>query len=212
MLRLIFLIIPVYMLYLCCPLFPGDPGSPCSNGIQEYGSNCLPDPDHSFIPDTSIIQAVCIEGSITSEDIFQILNDDMNQPESPVREYCFTNPDSCELLKLIQHPGTGFGKIQEIGVEKYASASNSQPPVARLKINHFQTESGIRLGISKADLIKRKGIPDADEYDQKMNVCSYFLNDADEKFLKRYNMPSYYARYCFRNDILIKFAFGFEYP
>lgn len=210
---MIYIIVPVCMLYLFGPLSPGDLKLPCNSGMQEHGRNCPFDLFRSFIPDTSIVQAVCIADRITSEEILRLLRDVESQSESPViREYRFTNPDSSEFLKLVQYPGTGFGKIDEIEVEKPASALKHQPPVTKINISHFQTESGIRLGVSKADLIKIKGIPDTDENIKNINICSYVVNGNDNKFLKRYNMPSYHAGYSFQNDRLIKFTFGFGYP
>lgn len=51
-----------------------------------------------------------------------------------------------------------------------------------------------------------------DDFDGNL-VLKYVNEDYDHsKFLQRWRYPKYYAWYKFKEDKLIRFRFGFEYP
>ena len=62
-------------------------------------------------------------------------------------------------------------------------------------------------------VIEKKGKPfEVNNKDDKV-VLRYNTDEKNgSEFLKKYNMPFYFAEYIFKNNILVKFAFGFEYP
>jgi hypothetical protein len=65
------------------------------------------------------------------------------------------------------------------------------------------------LGISFDDVKKIKG----DNFTKTGNIVVYEISDYEKsKFLKRYNMPFYLLNLEFKDDILIKYSFGFSYP
>ena len=71
------------------------------------------------------------------------------------------------------------------------------------------TESGIKLGISKKDLIKIKG----NNFVETNHVLRYEISDYEKShFLEKYNLPIYFAEYTFDQDKLSKIYSGFEYP
>lgn len=78
--------------------------------------------------------------------------------------------------------------------------------------NIFESENKIKLGITVGDLRSIKGEPY--KITTKQTTCFYYKIDDYEnsEFLNRYNYPSYYANYEFKNGYLIEFSFGFEYP
>jgi hypothetical protein len=43
-------------------------------------------------------------------------------------------------------------------------------------------------------------------------IIVYAINDPKHALLMRSGMPSYFARYAFKDDRLAWFRFGFEYP
>lgn len=79
--------------------------------------------------------------------------------------------------------------------------------------NNFKTESGLRLGLSLADVIRIKG----KEYEQQKSgdymVLSYKIEDFENSlFLKEYNMSGYFIEIMLKDDIVRKITFGFFYP
>ena len=77
-----------------------------------------------------------------------------------------------------------------------------------------KTESGIKIGISKKELLAIKGDDFTNKQVGNQEVLSYKIDDfSSSSFLKKYNMPVYFAEYWFTNDDrLVKYKFGFEYP
>lgn len=73
----------------------------------------------------------------------------------------------------------------------------------------FSTENGIKLGISKEDLLKIKG----NNFVEEGDVIKYTLDDFNNSsFLQKYNLPIYFSNYTFKYNKLIEIYFGFEYP
>ena len=78
-----------------------------------------------------------------------------------------------------------------------------------LSENHFQTESGLKLGLSKDSLVMLKG----DKYIllEKDSIVRYSL-DMSSEFVKRYNSPGYFIEAKIRDNRIIRLKYGFEYP
>ncbi len=78
----------------------------------------------------------------------------------------------------------------------------------------FKTESGIKIGMSKKELLEIKGDSFLKKQVNGQEVLSYRIDDfSSSAFLKKYNMPAYFAEYWFTNDNrFFKYKFGFEYP
>lgn len=76
----------------------------------------------------------------------------------------------------------------------------------------FRTESGLKLGISLNELVKKKG----QNYEISFDVDStlvYKLNtNTESNFLTRYNMPGYFMEFKIKNNKVRKILFGFDYP
>ncbi len=119
----------------------------------------------------------------------------------------FTDKYKKIKLKLVTFPGSGYNDIYQFSVE-YISNTDK---LNTISYDDFITESQIKLGITKLELIKIKG----DNYSIENNIIKYIISqesDKGKKFLKKYNMPYYYAHYTFEKDTLIKMDFGFIYP
>jgi len=118
-----------------------------------------------------------------------------------------------EILTLNHHPGDGRNDISIFKVEK-SDKTNSNFKV--LNIDTFESEKGIKLGVSK-EFVKtklgncNKEILHSDSYIELLYRIEQ-PNDSEMKLLEKYNMPVYYATYKFLNNKLIEFEFGFEYP
>ena len=117
----------------------------------------------------------------------------------------FTNENKTEVLKLYLFYGTKRNELYQAEISPYDKKTISNP----IKYKNFFTESGIKLGISKKDLIKIKG----NNFVETNHVLRYEISDYEKShFLKKYNLPIYFAEYTFDQDKLSKIYFGFEYP
>ena len=117
----------------------------------------------------------------------------------------FTNENKTEILKLYLFYGTKRNEFYQVEISPYDKKTVPNPT----KYKNFSTESGIKLGISKKDLIKIKG----NNFVETNHVLRYEISDYEKShFLEKYNLPIYFAEYTFDQDKLSKIYFGFEYP
>ena len=117
----------------------------------------------------------------------------------------FTNENKTEILKLYLFYGTKKNEFYQAEISPYDKKIVPNPT----KYKNFSTESGIKLGISKKDLIKIKG----NNFVETNHVLRYEISEYEKShFLEKYNLPIYFAEYTFDQDKLSKIYFGFEYP
>jgi len=129
----------------------------------------------------------------------------------------FLNPDISinELfIKDYESSDKIIGIDNIIDLNEKSDKTNSNFKV--LNIDTFESEKGIKLGVSK-EFVKtklgncNKEILHSDSYIELLYRIEQ-PNDSEMKLLEKYNMPVYYATYKFLNNKLIEFEFGFEYP
>ncbi|HEX5055431.1 MAG TPA: hypothetical protein VFX02_02930 [Gammaproteobacteria bacterium] len=119
--------------------------------------------------------------------------------------FWFSNDDDSETLAVFIHPEDTVFNAAEILV-RASLPKESFPKFLGLK-GAFETEKGIKLGITAEDVIKILGKPTAIKGD------AYLYRVEDSKYLlDTYNLPIYYGEYTFNEGRLIGFKFGFEYP
>lgn len=128
-------------------------------------------------------------------------------------EYHYYSNNGSETLTLTQHPGDSKFQISIIKVENSNKGSNSY---RILNFNSFKTQNGIKLGMSKNQIIEKLGKCYA-PIDSTNNYIEIYYRiqapkDTKSKILENYNMPVYYASYKLRDDKLDNYEFGFEYP
>lgn len=127
--------------------------------------------------------------------------------------YNFSTPDKKEILSVTVHPGDYYSQVSIFQV-RYAD--NKTFKAASLSINHFATEKYIKLGLTKNEVVAMLGhCYSTSDSTNKSITINYRLEspkDSRTKLLERQNMPTYYGTYVFRNDKLVEFEFGFEYP
>jgi hypothetical protein len=124
----------------------------------------------------------------------------------------YYNKSKKEILTLVSFPGGIKNSFQEIYI-RYAKNSEKEFVNHLNNIPFFITGKGIKLGISKKSLISLLG----DNYkigsDNNIEILSYTFEEGNyHSFLDEYGLPLYYGMYTFKNDKLINFSFGFEYP
>lgn len=127
--------------------------------------------------------------------------------------YYFQTDDKKQILGVTVHPGDGYSQVSIFQV-KYLD--NSKAKATPLAINQFATEKGIRLGLTKSEVISKLGncytTSDGTKDIIEINYRIEAPQDSKTKFLQRQNMPIYYATYKFKSDKLIEYEFGFGYP
>ncbi|WP_143147352.1 hypothetical protein [Chishuiella changwenlii] len=117
----------------------------------------------------------------------------------------FVNNLNTEKFTVYFFYGSTYDEFYQFKIEYL----NNEKFYNYLQYDNFITESGIKLGLSKKDLIKIKG----NNYKENNNVIKYIISDYESSpFLQKYNLPAYFSEYTFINGKLIKIYFGFEYP
>jgi len=156
------------------------------------------------------INGIYLEDSMST---IKILGRSIMKPKDDFTGTHYYNKSKSEILSIIYHPGDYWYCFSEFKI--FISPKNFKDSITTLhNISHFVTGKGVHLGISRDKLIAILG----KNYEVLKNsegekIIKYSLTDFDnDSFLKFYNTPSYYGEYIFQRNILIKCAFGFEYP
>jgi hypothetical protein len=127
--------------------------------------------------------------------------------------YRFYSKLESEILTLTQHPGDSKNQISIIKVEKSDKPNGG---FKELNFDSFTTEKGIKLGLTKKEIIEKLGHCYSPIDSTKDYIELYYVieqpKDSKSKILENNNMPKYFASYKLWNDRLEQFEFGFEYP
>jgi hypothetical protein len=123
------------------------------------------------------------------------------------------NLDKSKFLNLTVHSGDYYNQVSifEVGYSTEILKGDKF-----LSYDDFQTEKGIKLGLTKDEIIKTFGncyeTRDSTMIGIKLVYRIELPQDTKNNFLSNQNMPIYYAEYEFEKDKLIRYEFGFEYP
>ncbi|WP_417940985.1 hypothetical protein [Flavobacterium sp. RS13.1] len=127
--------------------------------------------------------------------------------------HVFYSNDKKQKLGLTVHPGDSYS---EVSIFNISYADKSKLNLRQINSEEFKTEKGIKLGISKRQIIEKLGtcyvVKDISKNSIELNYRLELPNDSKTKILKTNNMPIYYASYKLTNDKLENIEFGFEYP
>ncbi len=135
------------------------------------------------------------------------------EDESGLSQAVFTNAAETEVLKLYMHPGDKSGAFREAEVLATGDL-DADVDATVLDTPQFRTGRGIKLGMTRKDVLERFGACAATgSTEGGADVIRYEITDiATSDLLKAQNMPLYYAEYAFEEDKLVRFVFGFSYP
>ena len=136
------------------------------------------------------------------------------QPDDPdaIRpRMALCNHDKREKLIIDFYERDTSSVISELHVERVLTP-HVDCIVPPQHIEHFDSGKGIHLGMSKKEVtdILGKGYKEHPHTDEQ--VISYRIDDKDSIMLQRHNAPAYYGQYHFKDNRLIKFEMGFEFP
>lgn len=157
-----------------------------------------------FVPDSTINGLLKLRDPESFTDFFGKGVSIKDDPSSPYPYYIAISKDEKKFIKVNQFYGDAKYQISIIEV---GYTNNLVSKKNHLKYTQFETESGIKLGMSRKNIINIKGEPDS----IVDNQYKYSLSEKNS-FVKRNLMPSYFAIYSFENDTLINFQFGFDFP
>lgn len=165
--------------------------------------------DH-FNPDISINKEVFLHNPISVENVFNIYLS-MNQDDDFPYVYMI-NRKKEQYLKMVFFPGDVKNSISQFEVGYVSNIKNDTLNHIAL-MDTFFTESGIFLGLSEEDVLRIKGNRCEKIQSNDTLVMKYIIDNYDTSdFLKKYNMPVYFAEYWIVKNKVIRFKFGFEYP
>lgn len=141
--------------------------------------------------------------------------------------YVFISQNGSQTAAFRTHPGDVVNSYNEIEVryrrigqkqlfakeESYYIGREGTPPA--LPTEAFVSGSGIKLGMTKADVVKRIGrCFKVIKTRGQAETIRYEVEDESAQLpvLKGANMPSYYAEYQFERGKLVRFRIGHDYP
>jgi hypothetical protein len=130
--------------------------------------------------------------------------------EAPLPKASFASADGTQILTVFTHPGS-VGDIAEVRV---AYGKRTSLKISKLGVQTFSTGKGIELGLSEAKVTSILGTPLRSSTKGVFRTIEYRIEDRPKAsaFLTHYGMPIYYGVYTFKNDQLVAFQYGFEYP
>ncbi|RYG50619.1 MAG: hypothetical protein EOO01_10315 [Chitinophagaceae bacterium] len=135
-----------------------------------------------------------------------------NKPDNK-EQYNFYSKQDKETLALTQHPGDRKNQISIFSVSYSDKADHGYK---QLNVETFETEKGIKLGMTKEEVLSRLGncyaVVDSSSEFIELYYRIESPHDSKTSLLQRHHMPVYYASYIFGKNSLRFFEFGFEYP
>nr|WP_294858594.1 hypothetical protein [uncultured Fluviicola sp.] len=185
----------------------------CSDNDENVNRmELVPEPDKDLREESEKQQALKMTGCVFSEPDSSVAGIQLRDAESTLRvlgkqswlpgdsTHLFYSGDKKQVLGLTVFAGDYANQVSVFRVS-YAPASKQNYP--RIDSKVFETEKGIRLGISKSELTGKLGrcctVKDS-------TATTITLNYRKEQDLW------YYATYQFRNNKLQTMVFGYEYP
>lgn len=159
-------------------------------------------------PDTSLFDIILLDPKSSIKQVGEkyVLIDDH---KDMMRKH-FCSQDQQQTLTLFFHYGGSPNEVTEFQVKQYSPSDSA----TTLKTNNFVTNSGIKLGLSRQQIISILGnCFKTIRKDKHFEIIKYRIDNFDNSdFLTRFNYPVYYADYEFQDNKLVRFRFGFEYP
>lgn len=127
--------------------------------------------------------------------------------------YRFCSSDKKQELQLTVQAGDFPNQVSMFTI---FYSDDGQQNIRKLDSKVFETEKGIKLGISRKELIQKLGTCFITKDSTKNSVAICYRislpDDSKTKLLTNHNMPVYFATYRLINNRVKSIHFGFEYP
>lgn len=125
-----------------------------------------------------------------------------------------TNADQTQLLRLGFFEGDFENNVQAFQIQYIAADYKLSAKTAIINIPAFISVLNIKLGMGKAEVIKRIGKDYKVSKVKGLQKLKWYTNDPKSAFLKKYNAVGYSieCRFDTTTGKLRQYYFGFEYP
>jgi hypothetical protein len=127
--------------------------------------------------------------------------------------HIFFSSDKKQTLGLKVHPGDHFSQVSIFTI---SYTDNSKQKLRQINVKEFETEKGIKLGLTKNQIIEKLGscfiVMDSTKNSIILSYSIKLPTDSKTNLLQTNNIPIYYAYYRLTDDKLNNIEFGFEYP
>ncbi len=171
-----------------------------------------------FIPDTTVNNKLSFHQPNSLNNFYSFNSELQITDNGKMREFpfvCFVNESGNQYLIAYLYEGSMVNSFScfEIG---YLNPEDNIYNLEKYQIQEkdFYTESGLKLGLDKNQVIKIKG--NNYRVEEKMNkeFFIYTINNySKSEFLKRYSMPSYTMKVEFNEIGKVEMIYyGFDYP
>ncbi len=123
----------------------------------------------------------------------------------------FVNRDHTSHLRLIHHPGDDAYDMAGIEVRQ-GMPDEDEDYYYTVPDKVFMTPHGIMIGLKENEVIDIQGVPQEVFQEGDYKVYRYYDDNRKSWILRQYNQVGYIIMFWFRDGILVRYSFGFEYP
>jgi hypothetical protein len=120
--------------------------------------------------------------------------------------------DSRQMLRLFFHYGGFKNSVAEFELLFTPSKYQKNKNVVSVKSLEFVSKNGVRLGITKAQLIRLIGTNYKQNTMGEYEELIYYTENTNSGILKKLGGVAYFIKCKFKKGRLCQYNFGFEYP
>lgn len=167
-----------------------------------------------FSPEISINKILKLEDYLSFEKFYpnyKNLKVVYGMRETPA--ILFSNISEKEYLITYQYEGDTKNNFSlfEIGYLK-DDIKLKNYTVNKTTYDNFNTESGLKLGMTLEEITSIKGSNYKVEKKSNEQILRYTIDNPDDPKVKQYEMPPYFMEFYLKDNKVYKIIFGFEYP
>ncbi|MGC3943796.1 MAG: hypothetical protein QM762_04515 [Chryseolinea sp.] len=135
-----------------------------------------------------------------SESVEKMLGRGRNYQDPNVDETQVVNADGRQILTMIFYPG---GTVNEVYAFRVSYNTENIHSDLKLAVSYFESGRKIKLGLTVEEVKSKLGTPSKVEIENGLTIWTYKSEIKDDL---------YFGRYDFRDEKLVQFWFGEEYP
>lgn len=178
-------------------------------GLQALPADAVVDPDLPRQADLMVL-GIVLDHTESSQNAFG-LKLEPEDPDAMRPRMTLCNHDRREKLTLDFYERDTAVVISELHVER-VSTPHVECVVPPQHIENFDSGKGIHLGMRQEEVTAILGTHYQTHRHPDEEVISYRIDEKDVPMLQRHNAPAYYGQYHFRDNRLVKYGMGFEFP
>lgn len=167
---------------------------------------------YPVLPDTTINKKLHLEDYTTAKRFYKDIEEvQFIERLRSSSVALFSNKNKKEyLMAYMYEGGTRYAfSCFEIGYRKDIPGVKAN----KTQEEHFETESGLKLGISLEKIELKKGKSYLKQTKGREVIITYRINDMESSsFLQWYAMPGYFIEITLTDNKATKIFFGFDYP